>query len=285
MPVGDEDVPFAKIRHEVGRHQIADAIDAGLAALGLQLLEPITDRHVGADDQDGVGESAISSVGDLVEDTPCGEARHDGRLPGPRRHLAGVADKRAGLLTRDGHALPEVVAGLDKKDHGLDVLALTEEEAALAIQAVPVRQQLGRDTGRARIASLTPGLHPLPDLVDERQRDARADVIRFCSSCRAPGRAIVVTRLAALLDFLRRPALLDQPVLRRLRVGVADDRLEDFVELAHARYRSGSASFSPLTTMSSFPRSSMTFTAIFSRSPAENGSLTVPARCSQTDSS
>src|SRR5207244_6659628 len=140
----------------------------------------------------------------------------------------------AGFLRRDRHALTKIVASLDEKDDGLDRLALAEEEAALAIRPVPVREQLRRHARRTRIAGLSPGLHALPDFVDERQHDARADVIGFGPSSRAAGRPVVIARLAAFRNFLGRLPLLDQPVLRRLRVGVADDRLEDFVQLAHA---------------------------------------------------
>src|SRR4030042_3573693 len=45
------------------------------------------------------------------------------------------------------------------------------------------------------------------------------------------------------------------------------------------------ASFSDFTTSNSFPRSSITFTAICPCSPASNDALTVPARWSQTLSS
>src|SRR5205823_804561 len=76
-------------------------------------------------------------------------------------------------------------------------------------------------------------------------------------------------------------ALFDMPMLSWLVVGGVDNRIGNRVDLSSHMDHSGTSS----ARISSLPRSSITFTATRRRSPSTKGSLTVPARCAQTDSS
>src|SRR5208282_2724639 len=54
VPVRHNHLASAEIGHQVERNQIARAIQARIAALRIEFGEPVSDRHVRADGQDGV---------------------------------------------------------------------------------------------------------------------------------------------------------------------------------------------------------------------------------------
>src|SRR5439155_11109062 len=127
------------------------------------------------------------------------------------------------------------------------------------------------------ISSPSPRLHPLADERNE------LELLPLATRCLArlglqARVAIEVASPPPPLSALRSRAFFDLPVLERLREGRVEDRLLD-LEGAH------SASSRDFTTRSSLPRSSITFTAISREPPSLNGALTVPERCSHTDSS
>ena len=51
VPVGHEHAPLRQSRHQVRRHQVASAVDAGVPELGVELGEAVADRDVRTDDQ------------------------------------------------------------------------------------------------------------------------------------------------------------------------------------------------------------------------------------------
>ena len=58
---------------------------------GIELLEAVAYRDIGADDEDCLGIAAVRPRRELVEDAPGGEHGHDRRLAGAGGHLAGIA--------------------------------------------------------------------------------------------------------------------------------------------------------------------------------------------------
>src|SRR5579884_3533713 len=147
----------------------------------------------------------------------------------------------------------------------------------LSAVAPPVRKEVERRSSRARIAEVSPSGEPLADDRDE------LEFLPFAPRRLArlgfdPGIAIEVASLTTSRHAPRRLALLDLPVLEWLGERRVEDRFLD-LERAH------SASSRERTTNSSFPRSSITLTAISREPSSVNGALTVPERWSQTESS
>ena len=57
MPVGDHHFTPAQLFHAMRRHKLTRAVEAQIAEGRVQLLKALADRHVRADNQDGVGEA------------------------------------------------------------------------------------------------------------------------------------------------------------------------------------------------------------------------------------
>ncbi len=156
--------------------EVSGPVQAGLAPLGIQLAEPVADRHVGADDQDHVGEPGVGAVVDLVQDAPGGQHPHHGRLARARGHLAGVADEPAvalallgitGLVAGYDDPLMEIGAGLGEEDDRLGRLTLGEEQSAVAAVARPPLEQLQGRSRYAGVAFRPPFRDSIPDAVDQ----------------------------------------------------------------------------------------------------------------------
>jgi hypothetical protein len=140
-------------------------------------VEPAANRHVRADDEHDVGKPALAPVVYFVQDAPCGEHRHHGRLARAGRHLAGVADEAgeplgllvvARLVAGHGDSLPEVGAGLGQKDDRLGRFELCEEQSLLAPIASPMFQQFMRRSRHAGPAGPPPRAQPLADQIHQR---------------------------------------------------------------------------------------------------------------------
>jgi hypothetical protein len=72
MPVLDQHASPRKVRHHRRRHQVARAVQAGIAGTRIELAQPAADRHVRTDDQHRVGETSIAAIRLLVQDRPGG---------------------------------------------------------------------------------------------------------------------------------------------------------------------------------------------------------------------
>src|SRR5216684_5694733 len=106
-------------------YQVACPIETRLAVLRMEFAEAVADCHVRADDQYRVREAAVAVVVDLIQDAPCREHPHDGRLASTGSHLAGIALERldallfgvgARLVERHLDSLPEVGARFVEED-------------------------------------------------------------------------------------------------------------------------------------------------------------------------
>src|SRR5208337_924123 len=156
--------------------------------------------------------------------------------------------------------------------------------------AVPPLEQLKRRPRDPGITLGPPLVQPLADEVhqvklDRNTRDLPLRILRL-------GVAVEIDCPSPPLHSRWGFALDDVPVLGRRVEGGIQDRLWNFVSAHGARLSNDSdmarisCYFGRLfTTSNSFPRSSITFTAICPCSPGSNGVLVVPARSSQTASS
>ena len=236
VPVGHDHLALGEQWHQVRGDEVAGPVEAGLAPLRIQLAEPVADRHVGADDQDHVGEPGVGAVIDLVQDAPGGQHPHHGRLARARGHLAGVSDEPAvalgllgvaGLVAGYNNPLSEIGAGLGEEDDRLGRFALGEEQPAVAAVAGPPLEQLQGRPCHPGIAGIPPGVDPLAEQVDQLQfgRDAADLPLRVLGL----GIAVEVHRLPPLLATLRRFPLDDVPVSAGHVERRVQDRLGDLV--------------------------------------------------------
>ncbi len=223
----------------MGRHQIARAVEARLAQARIELSQAVADGDVRADHKDGIGEAGVTTVVDLVQDAPGGKHRHDSGFAGARRHLAGIALKGgdpfllpllARLVPRDLDSLPEIGAGFDEQEDGLDRFELSEEERD-PLLPLPPGEQVGGGAGDTGVAVFAPGLDPFANTVDPSQLDRGPRSFASFRLTPAGRRAIVIDGGAPPGLPNRRLAFTDLPMLRRLFVRRAEDGLGNFVEV------------------------------------------------------
>jgi hypothetical protein len=195
--------------------------------------QPLLHRQIRRDDQDAVGEAPVLRVERLVDEAPGHQHGHDHRLAAAGGHLDGVAGERLGLAVQrrvqgDVDAQLAVAAHLHQPDDGLGGLELAEEEAALAVRAGPVRQQLAGDRGGAGVAGLAPGPHLLADLVDHAQllELLVGEHGELALVGPRPRPEIVAGRPPPVLDA-RHAGRVVQPVALRLAVGGVEDGVVD----------------------------------------------------------
>ena len=175
VPVGHDDFALGEERHLVRGDEVAGAIEACFASVGVEFVQTIADCDVRTDDQDDIGESGVRAVVDFVEDAPGGEHAHHGRLARARRHLAGVAEETgvaffflgvARLVARDADSLAIVRAGLGQENDGLGGLFLRKEQSPIAAFALPPAEQFQSGSGHSGVAVFAPAVDALADQVD-----------------------------------------------------------------------------------------------------------------------
>ena len=86
MVVGDQDGGGLQSLEEVGRQQIKGLVVV-IGCVGLKDSQTVTNGDARSDDQEGVAESLVLPVVDLVERLPGDKHRHDDGLSGPGGHL------------------------------------------------------------------------------------------------------------------------------------------------------------------------------------------------------
>src|SRR5207244_12465167 len=86
-PVADQHMSLADIAHQMRCDEVARPVEARLAPMWVELLEPVANRDIGTEDEHNVGEPFVAAIRDLVEDAPRRERGHDRGLAAARRHL------------------------------------------------------------------------------------------------------------------------------------------------------------------------------------------------------
>ena len=174
-------------------------------------------------------------MGDLVQDLPGDDHRHDHGLAGPRRHLGAYA-LEAAPVGGDLDAGPLGGGRLGQPDQRLDRFDLAEEEAPglELLRVVPVLEQAPGDGGGAGPAGFPPRLDPRADGVDQRDFDEGAGVVEGAgvfggddvSGGAAARREVEPARLPVVA-----------PVLRRLLIRRVDDEPVDGGARHHSGFR------------------------------------------------
>jgi len=170
--VGDDDLGVTQLRQLVGGHQVALAVVVA-RVLWEQHAEPVADRDARGHHEEGVGESVVLRVGQLVERVPGDEHGHDDRLAAAGGHFEGDAEQERVVLVvglPDRAFDPGVAAslgGLREVDGRLQGLDLAEEQLAVAVRVGPILQEARSCPGDAGVVPLAPESHSATDLIDE----------------------------------------------------------------------------------------------------------------------
>src|SRR2546425_11737221 len=98
VPVADQHMSLADIAHQMRWDEVARPVEARLAPMWVELLEPVANRDIGTEDEDNVGEPFVAAIRGLFEDAPRREPGHDRGPAAARRHLGCIADERAGFV-------------------------------------------------------------------------------------------------------------------------------------------------------------------------------------------
>ena len=120
--------------------------EEGGRVVGEQNAQAIADGDAGRDHQEVGAEALVLRVGELVEGLPGDQHGHDHGLARAGGHLAGLARQAAvearvlGTDVVEGLRVGHPFGGFGQIDRRLGRLELAEEEAALAILGLPVRQ-------------------------------------------------------------------------------------------------------------------------------------------------
>lgn len=172
MVVGDDDLALPELFEKLGRNDVALAVIVG-RIVRQQHAQPVANGDPRRDDQEGIGESRVPRIGELVERVPCDEHRHDHGLPGTGRHLEGRARKAwVGTVVRSPDRIfdPGVTilpGDLREVDGGFERFDLAEEQLLLAVGVGPIGEQACRGRRHADMAPLSPQGDAVTDLVDE----------------------------------------------------------------------------------------------------------------------
>ena len=238
VPVGDDHLAGRQGAHGLRRDEVPSPVETGLSPFRLQFLEPVADRHIGADDQHEVRVPGVPPVRGLVQDAPGGQHRHHRGLPGAGGHLAGVATERGHaarprflvrLVRGNGDSLEEVGARFGEEDDGLGGFQLGEEQSLPPVASAPVPHEVHRRAGNPALAperERAPFVEPAADPRNQEQFDGRARAVGVGAVLsRFP---VPVHRQASAGDPLRGRQLGDAPVLRRRLVRRVEDGLRDF---------------------------------------------------------
>lgn len=146
VEVRDDDLRSADGIAHIGRNDIPPAV----VVLGIarqQHAQTITNGDARPDDEERIGKPGILGIVRLVEDMPCDQKRHYGRLPSAGSHLESHAVELRVVILRD---LPQAVLNpsvvvlvrdLSQVDDRLDGLKLAEEEPLVAVVSGPVLKQ------------------------------------------------------------------------------------------------------------------------------------------------
>ena len=172
MKVGDDNLGFSKLWHEVGRNYVELPIVI-VRVVGHQDAQTVADGDAGRDYEESIGEAGILRIGQFVQGLPRDEHRHDDRLAAARRHFAsdaikervGVGVRRVECVFNPGVAL--LLRHLGQIDESFEGFDLAEEKAALTVGTGPVLEKLRRRSRDAKMFVLVPLLYPAANLVDE----------------------------------------------------------------------------------------------------------------------
>ncbi len=206
VPVRRQHLALRQQRHQMRRHEIARPVQARFAEFGVKLGEPAANRHVRANHQHHIRESAVALAVDLVQNAPCGEHPHHRRLAAAGGHLAGVPEKAvealrplvlADFLAGNLDALQKIRARFTQKDDRLRRLQLREEQPLLPPVPSPPLQQLHRRPRHTRIALPAPRLHLGADAIDQLQLDGDAGLASGCGRFRFRVPVVVHGRAAS----------------------------------------------------------------------------------------
>ena len=233
VPVADDHPALPEPVEHRGRHD-AERLVVALRVRGFEHRQAAPDGEAGRDDQHVPGEAAVPRMGDLVQDVPGEDHRHDHGLAGPRRHL-GAHPLEAAPVGGNLDADPLRGGRLAQPDQGFDRFELAEEEAPglELLRVVPVPEQAPGDGGGAGPAGFAPRLDPRADGVDQGDLDEGAGVVEGAGVL---GGDDVSGGAAARREVEPAGRAVVTPVVRRLLVGRVDDEPVD----GGARHHSGS---------------------------------------------
>lgn len=172
MKIGDDDFGAIQVGLKFQRHNVELAIVV-VGVVGQQHPQPIADGNAGRDDQKGVTETRVLSIGNFVENVPGDEHRHHHSFAAAGGHFkCDTKQQRVGLFVGITNFVfdPGVavfVGDFGQIDGRFQRFNLAEKQSAFAIRPLPVFEESGAGFCDAHVAAASPASHPLANLVDE----------------------------------------------------------------------------------------------------------------------
>src|SRR6185295_9154181 len=145
----------------------------------------MTNRDVGADNQNDIGEAAVAAVVHFVENAPGRKHSHDCGLARARCHLAGIAQKPfvalllliiARIVARNLDTLPKIGSRFREENDRLCSFALRKEQSLLTSMAIPPLQKFECCASHAGMAFVAPCFYALANSIYYLQLNSDAPV-------------------------------------------------------------------------------------------------------------
>ena len=172
MEVGDHQAGFAQLGEQIGRHQVVQAVVV-VGVGGQQDTQPVADGDAGGADQEGVRETGVLRVGQLIERLPGDQhGDHQGFAAAGGHFDSDAIQQRVGGLGGVAQGvfdpgIPIFTGYFGQVNSGFQGFDLAKEQAVFALRVGPVFQKSPGDAGNALVFAFAPDDQALAHPVDE----------------------------------------------------------------------------------------------------------------------